>query len=240
MAVHGSNSQVLIAEYDLSAYLTSVEVGIERATHDVTTLSKDSVERHSGLFDGSATLAGLYDAGIDDDIAGWVGSAAGEPFTLVLDTPALGGRTRHGTVKHARYRVSNPVGGMVASSVELESDGGMWSGELLHVLGAESATGNESTVDSGADWVGVDQGGVAIVHLTAATALTSLDVKVQDSPNDSAWADLATFTQLTALGSEVVVVPLGTQVDRYLRAEWTLVGTSVTFSVAFARWTHSA
>lgn len=239
--IHGKDSGVFLAEFDLSAYLTAVDVGQEVATHDVTTISKSSVARFSGLFDGSASLTGLFDAAYDDDVYGYVGTAAGEPFTLAFGS-AVGDRVRCGLTKTAKYASSAPVGGMVTASASLESDGGMWAGELLHPSGAEVATGNGTTVDTGLTptWVGVNQGGVGVLHLTAVTALTTLDVKIQDSTDGAAWADLASFTQLTAVGSEKIEVALGTQVDRYLRAVWTLVGTSVTFTVSFARWAHSA
>lgn len=238
--VHGSNSHVALAEYDLTAYLQAVRVGTSVATHDITVLGQGSMNRHRGLFDGVASLSGLFDATYDELIEGWMGSAAGQPFTLTIGGPALGDSVRIGTLKQASYQASTPVGGMVTAEVEWEADGGIWKGWNLHPLAAETGAGPESSVDNGVDWVGVNQGGLAVIHLTAHTALTSLDAKVQDSTNDADWADLATFTQLTDVGSEAVEVALGTQVDRYLRANWTLVGTSATFLISFARWTHSA
>ena len=237
---HGKDSHVCMAEFDLSPYLTDVSATVEAKTHDVTVLRSSSVARFAGLFDGSAKLAGLYDATIDAEIEAWVGSTAGEVFTFTVGGVTLGDPVRLGVVKNTKYLAKGPVGGMVSTTVDLEADGGIWAGVNLHPLAAETVTGTETSVDAGAGSVGVDQGGMATIHLTAVNTLTSLDVKIQDSANDSDWADIATFTQLTAVGSEKVEVALGTQVDRYLRANWTLVGTSVTFQVAFARWAHSA
>lgn len=58
----------------------------------------------------------------------------------------------------------------------------------------------------------------------------TLDVKIQDSPNNSDWTDVtgATFTQITdAAGGPIEAIGLDTRgVDRYIRAIGTIGGTS--------------
>ncbi len=82
-------------------------------------------------------------------------------------------------------------------------------------------------------------GGVGHLHVTAVTGATpSMTLRIQDSANGSTgWADIVTFTAITAAGSEQVQMAAGTTVERYLRAIWTMTGSSpdFTFAVAFGR-----
>jgi hypothetical protein len=69
------------------------------------------------------------------------------------------------------------------------------------------------------------------LSVTAATALTSLDVRLETSVDaGTSWTTVAAFAQVTASPSTKnrVFGPLGDS----CRWAWTLVGTSVTFAVA--------
>jgi hypothetical protein len=60
---------------------------------------------------------------------------------------------------------------------------------------------------------------------------TSLDVTIQDSPDNTKWYDVGSFAQVTAVGTKRLSIagPLG----RYVRAKWVIVagGGAFTFSV---------
>lgn len=93
-------------------------------------------------------------------------------------------------------------------------------------------TGN---VDNGS---ATTDGGVAVLQVSAASGtLPTLDVKLQHSDDGLVWVDLVTFTQQTAVNGEYVTVAAGTTVNRYLRALWTVGGTtpSFNFNLAFKR-----
>ena len=71
-----------------------------------------------------------------------------------------------------------------------------------------------------------------------APAGTSREVvgKIQHSTDNSSWADLATFTTVTAVTSQQVVVAAATTVNRYTRALATITGVgTMTYAVTFAR-----
>jgi hypothetical protein len=72
---------------------------------------------------------------------------------------------------------------------------------------------------------------VAYLEVTAKNA-TSLDVKIQDSVDNSIWSDVAgcTFTQVTTTTANQVVTATRAPA-RYIRAVSTVVGTTFTFSV---------
>ncbi len=81
-----------------------------------------------------------------------------------------------------------------------------------------------------------------VLRVTAWTgAVTSLDVKIQDAPDNSTWADLVTFTQNTGVGVERKETAHN-PINADLRTSSTIVlgaGTSCTFNVTAAYRTRS-
>ena len=105
---------------------------------------------------------------------------------------------------------------------------------VASLLGADSrsASANGSSFDlQGSN----DAEGEAIVILDSEAgsgASPTLDVKLQESANDSDWSDIsgATFTQVTDGGAGFEKISINTNdTERYLRAVATLGGTSPVF-----------
>lgn len=229
---HGKGTRVMVAGYDLSAYLNTADDEATQGSHDVTTYTKNTVQRAAGLRDGKVTLGGLYDSVHDNIVSAYLASANGEAFTLCPGGDVAGGQARLGTIRHVSYKTSQPVGGMVAMSASVEC-AAVWepNGKVLHTLHQETGTGNEASVLDVA--AATTNGGAASIHCTAASG--TLDVKIQHSTNDSTWADLSpAFTQLTAIGSQIIEIAAGTTVNKYLREYHTVSGT-FTYLVTFAR-----
>ena len=238
--LHGKGTRIMVAQYDVSAYFSGADVDSTATSHDVTTLGKNTVQRAAGLHDGKAALSGLFDATADALLAGWLGSSAGEAFTICPGGDSAGGPAEIGKIQQVGYKTSQPVGGMVAASLTIEAKTD-WepNGKVLHVLGAETTTAAEASVDNSASSA---NGGFASIHCTTVTGTDpTLDSKIQHSANDSEWADFdpsAAFTQLTAAGSETITIAAGTTVNQYVREYHTVGGTNTptfTYLVAFAR-----
>ncbi len=102
-----------------------------------------------------------------------------------------------------------------------------------HSMAGLSGGAIGATNGASLDTKGMEQCTV-IVQVGVVIATGTLDVKIQDSPDDSAWADLpgAVFTQITDTGDGSVVMgkikcnQISTRVERYLRVVGT-VGTAV-------------
>lgn len=234
--LHGKGTRIMVAQYDISTYFSGADVDSSVSSHDVTTLGKNTVQRAAGLTDGKASLSGLFDATADALLAGWLGAATGQAFTICPGGDSAGGPAQIGKTQLVSYKASEPVGGMVAASVSVECKTD-WEAKakVLHILGAETETGFEASVNNGASSA---NGGLATLHVTTASAADTLDVKIQHSANDTDWADLTpAFTQVAAATSEVIAVAAGTTVNQYLREYHTIAGTepSFTYLVAFAR-----
>jgi hypothetical protein len=127
-----------------------------------------------------------------------------------------------------------PVGGVVTAQLQIIADDGFDPGLVVEDLTAISATANGTARDQ---TTATTNGGVAHLHLTAFSGVTSTAITIEHSVDGAtAWATLVTFTAATGLTSERVVVAAGTTVRRYLRVVDTLTGTPVyTRSVLFAR-----
>jgi hypothetical protein len=103
-------------------------------------------------------------------------------------------------------------------------------GRVVQAKGAVTDTGNGASIDDDAQTAA---GAHAILHVFA-TSSGDFEFKIQDSPDDSAWADLITFTlDGSAIGSEYLTVT-GT-VDQYLRLVRTRTAGSATISATIAR-----
>ncbi len=105
---------------------------------------------------------------------------------------------------------------------------------VLFAPAARTASANGTGVDV------TDYEGVATVLLTSAagTGTTpTLDVKLQDSPDNSTWTDIpgATFTQVTnAAASEQVKAVDVQAANKFIRAVATIAGTTPSFTCAVA------
>ncbi len=237
---HGRETAVYVSKYDLSAYLTASDVDCSRDSHDTTTLGDAAHEKSAGLRDGSATLQGILDVTMDALVATWLGSADGEAFTVGVGGAALADPCRTGKIRHVSYGLSNPVGGMVAVTARVEGHGGIDPGAIIHANEAETATAGETGVDSGIVG-GTANGGVAVIHcFTVSGTNPTLTSKLQHCADNATWADLTGggFTQLTAAGSERILIPADTAVARYVREYHTIGGTNTptfTYAVAFTR-----
>ena len=117
-----------------------------------------------------------------------------------------------------------------------QSTSGAETGIVVENLTSVSVTGNGTARDSGIAG-GTTNGGVAHLHITAWSGVTSSIVTIEHSVDGAtAWATLVTFASATAITSERVVVAPGTTVRRHLRVVDTLTGTPVyTRGVFFAR-----
>ena len=74
-------------------------------------------------------------------------------------------------------------------------------------------------------------GGAFIIVTSASGTSPTLDAKITHSADNSTYADLVTFTQATSATSEVKAVAKGTTVNRYLKVEYTVGGSTPSFAV---------
>lgn len=237
--IHGKGTAVLFNQTDLSSFFNDASVSRSVETAETTSFGDNSKNYIVGLQDGTVSLTGMFDGSagaVDEVLQGILGTNDGGLVTVFYNGTTAGNRCSLAKVEATSYDVSAPVGDVVAASAELQGDDGIDNGIALTALAEVTATGNGTSQNNGASSA---NGGVGILHVTANDHDGTAIIKVQHSADDAVWADLATFTTVSAstTTSERVEVAAGTTVNQYLRAEYTLAGSSggVTFILSFAR-----
>lgn len=233
---HGTQTRVLVNGSHLSGSITGWRFQHRRSLQaDVTVLTSTGNQFMPGQISGGLGIAGVWNstaADITDVLDTAAGVAGGLLTTIFPETPAVGSLAFIGEGNVSALDYPAPVKDAVRVALEATPNDGVDIAVTLHVLGAETADGNGSSVDNAASSA---NGGVASLHVPAFTGLTSIVVKVQHSTDNSAWSDLITFTTVTAAESWERKTVTGT-VNRYTRALWDVTGTgSAEFAVAFAR-----
>lgn len=232
--VHGSASRVLVNSAHLSGSIAGWRFEHKRLYADASNLLSMGEQWHPGQLSGTFGISGHFNAAAADitttlDTART--TAAGLLVTAFAETPAIGSWAFIGEGNVSALDYPAPVKDLVKVELTGTPNDGVDMAQTLHVLGAETASSNSTSVDNTASSA---NGAVASLHVTAFSGLTNIIVKVQHSTDNSVWNDLITFTTVTALTWERKTVT-GT-VNRYLRSLWTVSGTgSCTFAVACAR-----
>jgi hypothetical protein len=212
-------------------------------TRDIKpTIAADELEESGYLMDHSTlkgqfasdiALDGYYDPTTGsthdalktlNDTAQLVSTALGENAT-----PAQGDISLSLEAEQINYEINPALNDVIAATGTFKARGNPAEfGILLADQSAVSSDSNTSSVDQTAQSTA---GAVGYLHLTAVSAGDTLVVKIQDSANNTDWADLITFTlDGTAVGAERSTVS-GT-VDRYVRVLWDVTGTGVSFDFA--------
>lgn len=170
----------------------------------------------------TSTIAALQTPG--SNTADEVGVALGNNAA-----PAIGQPMACMSGVQPNYTVGSPRDGTQAVNAAFKQVEVLDWGVLLADEETVSANGNTATsVDNAASSA---DGGVGYLFITGISAGDTITVTVEDSPNDSTWATLGTFTlDGSALAAERITVA-GT-VDRYLRVAWTVTGASIDFDIA--------
>jgi hypothetical protein len=126
-------------------------------------------------------------------------------------------------------------------SLELDARGAYDDGVILlspqHLLSGASGTGS---TDLNAGFGGATTtGATAQLHVWAIDGGTSpsVTVTIQHSPDGTTWTPLMSFSAMTAIGSQRVVLPSTSTVNTQVQATWTTSGspTDVQVLLGFAR-----
>jgi hypothetical protein len=247
VALHGSQVGLLIDGFNMAPYFKEFTLESSQAIHDSTTFGNSARLKTPGLKDGSASGTAFLDG------TATVGSLAvlkgkyvstpgvGNPALVVMGISgfSLGSRVQIGYFEEASLQTK-----VVFDDLEMLTFNGdpqqdaIDYGVSLHALTAETSLTFTGTAVDGV--AATSNGGVGTVHVTAiAGASPNVVYKIQHSVDGStSWADLVTFTAITAANqAQRVEVAAGTTVRRYLRITITEGGTttSVTGVCCFAR-----
>ena len=220
--------------HDLSGDITSVDtVSATKAVIETPTIGKSAMERLAGLGDGEITFTSWFDDGtnlLHDAVSGLPttdvtaiycrGTAADSPVAMLV-------------AKRINYDYTRGQDKTLTANVQCLGNGnGMEWGVLFAAEATQSSAGSTSSKDDGAS---TSNGLAAVLQITDINSGTPT-FKIQDSPNDSDWTDLVSFSAV-ANGNEPSaegVTVTGT-VNRYLRITSTGTFSNAKFIVAYRR-----
>jgi len=233
---HGKSTAVFINGTNMSAFLNSASSTMAIETAETTTFGDQDKTYITGLSDGTVLMSGFFDSSAGASDAVLSGMIAVEDNAVSI-FPMGNIIARPATVANGQmtaYDISSPVGDVVALTAEVQADGGLFYG--FDLVGAEvtTTTGTTASQDNAASTAG----GLSVnLHVHANTHDGTTIVKIQHSADDSVFVDLVTFTTIGAGATTGENIAISGTVNRYLRASYTLAGStgSVSSAIALAR-----
>lgn len=238
MATSSKDSRVAVGLLNASGYATGYSVDSTSDVLETTTLADSakafivgqntSTAQVDMLFDTVGTAGGQYAVVTAQKASGPYpvslgpeGFTAGDPVVLL---------NAHMTNFQGDAANADVVKCMAAQQVTGVTDVGVALEDFTAITADTTGTARDLTAAS-------SNGGVAHLHVSAFSGLTSNAVTIEHSVDGStSWAVLVTFTTATGLTSERVEVAAGTTIRRYLRVVDDVTGAgSCTRAVFFAR-----
>jgi len=215
MAKSGRNARVFLGKFEITGYLNSVTLAMSVGMEEDTVFQASSSTFTPTLKSWTLDEGGFFSRGLDYYLKTVFGlentphSFAIEGATTVGDIVYSG----PGPIE-ASYEYSSPIGALITASISLQGSGDLERTKTLR-YSSEKATGTGDTLDWGTS--GTD-GAAGYLHVVGDRTDSTLVVRIQDSPDQTIWTDLITFSPTTVITAERIAV--SGSVDRYLRAIW--------------------
>ena len=237
---HGKNVNVFIDEFDFSTYFNDVSASTTVDTAETSAFGTSAKTYVVGHRDGTVSLSGMFEGtastGTDEFFDNALGNATKALVIVAPEGHSNGAGAIMLEADDTSYEVSSAIADIVQASAEFQSTDAVEHGKILSSGSTVTATGNGTAVDNGAS---TTNGGAGFLSVPVNTRNGNITVKIQHSADNSTFADLVTFTVVssTTKTSERVEVASGTTVNRYLRVNYTVAGStgSATPVVAFTR-----
>ena len=241
---HGKNAKVALGDLNSTAYLNEASLSSTSETAQTSVFGDGVTKYVLGLRDGTVSLSGFFEGStgaIDEELSSYLGVDDSANFMVLPagDSAGAGSRTWFGKGDLTSYETSSPVSDVVSISAEIQADSGVNSGIYLRNVGGSAtfettgagATDNGTSVNN---TTSTTDGGVGQVHVMNNSLDGTVDVKIQDSADDTSWADLITFTQVASGNNASEQVTVTGTVDQYVRSQVTTGGTTGTAEIAVA------
>lgn len=234
---HGKKTAVLLNGTNMSPFLNEATTTTEIETAETTTFGDTDKTYIVGLADGTISTSGLFDstAGASNDVLTGIIAQEDNTFTVMPEGATAGNAAIIANGQLTSYEVSSPVGDVISISAEVQADGGLLYGvALTGLVSTGSASATTTGINNGSSTA---NGGLFNLHVTENTHDGTTTIKVQHSTDDVTYADLVTFTNVSASATGGESITSTGTVNQYLRTLSTLAGASgsVTYQVSAAR-----
>mgnify|MGYP003111568069 FL=1 len=228
-----NDGKVFSGGYDLSDHITSVNLEINSEELDATTINSGGFrERIGGLKDSTLSMDGFYEAGANKPDALLGASIGNELIVTTVPDAGVGNTAYFMKSRLFSYSMFGAVGEIAPFSIsKSQSDDEVVQGKI-EIDGALTASGNSTGVQLGA--VGATERIYVAIHCTAVsgTSTPTVTFKLQSDDNSSFTSptDVITFSDITAIGADYQSAA-GAITDDYFRLNYTITGTSPSFSI---------
>lgn len=223
---------------DLTGYSNKAALSAKAASLDRTTFASGGyTELSGGLFSGTASLEGFWQAGdlSQPDDAFWTNlGAATVPLTAVPTSGAVGSLTYLTQVLETQYTPGAKVGDLLSWQASLETNWPVVRGKVLHPQGtARSSSGNGTGLQLGA--VDASHALYVCLHVMSisGTSTPTITVSIQDSVDNTFGTPhtSGTFPAVTTLDGQTLKIS-GAVTNTWYRATWTISGSTPSFLFA--------
>lgn len=235
----GLGDGLAVGGYDLSGDIGSLsKISGGPALLDVTAIDKSAFERIGGLRTGEITYMAYFDPAVGASHPVLSALPRTDQQMMYMRGRAIGNDAACMIEKQIDYNPTRAANGMYTFAIQAMSNGfGLEWGSLLTAgLRTDTAATNGASLDGLAS---SSFGAQAYLQVTAFTG-TDVTVKIQDSADNSTFADVSglTFTQTTAAHTtQRIATANNATIRRYTRAVTVTTGgfTTVTFGVSLVR-----
>ena len=232
---NGLGQQFYYQGYDLSGDVGSFnEISSPRTTLEATGINKSAVERLMGKVDGIIDFSGFFNKASEAQHDALNNLPTTDVIALWAEGEAVGDSAVGLVGKQENYQLQRGEDGSLEHQCRVVGNGvAPMYGEMLSAGKDVSASAAaETSKDDAASSANGLEGILEIFDIDSGTPT----VVLQDSPDNSAWATLISFTAV-ASGSEPTAErkTVSGTVDRYLRLNITGTYTNLDFAFAYRR-----
>jgi hypothetical protein len=218
---------------DISGDVASIDtIATPRSVLSKQTITDEGVARMLGHIDSQVSFRTWFNDAASQQHVTLKNPGTGTGQVLAIVDNVIGGAAFAARVKRSDYQLSRGEDGELSFTIPLMNavDHPDWCEVLVprNTLAAGDTTTKDDDASSSA-------GLVAYLQVRSFGG-TDVTVKIQDSPDDSVWSDLLTFTQITgAPGYERVTVT--GSVDQYLHVNLSGTFSALGFTCVYRRGT---
>lgn len=240
MAVHGKGTKLLMDGWLMHDITNSFENPATVDTAETTVFNSSGAKTYvTGVKDATLTAEGFFvssssDSSVEDTLHSALPTSGLNVWSYWPNGTSTAGNSGYGmTSIETGYTITSPVDGTIDISVDGQVSDGSDRIESLQLLScAVTSTGQGTGLDGGA----ASTNGAIGYFQRVTNTTNAITVAIQDSNNNSTFANLISFSSVTSRAGERVAVA-GT-VKQYVREVHTTtgaLGTGIQFSVGFKR-----
>ncbi len=213
------------------------KIGGGNSPLDVTDITQGGRARLGGLLGGEINWTSLWDVSAGQAHANLSTLTRSSRIVSYFHQPtAIGADAASMVVKQIGYDPTRAANGMLTAALASQNSDGYpleWGYGLTAGIRTDTTATNGASLDGGA---ATSFGAQAYLHVFSVTG-TSVTVKLQDSADNSTFADItgAAFIAATTSGAQRLALATNATVRRYVRAVTTGTFTNAQFAVNFIR-----